>query len=368
MSEALARIKKDLGPEAVIISSYRVPARGWRGLFLRELEVTAALDEKREDRYLAPPAGRASTAGTAADLVRSGSRAPRAGSEAGRRGLVSLPRAEERPVVPGLAGDWRQHLASLQLGEDVVEMVLADEPMLCPAGGDLPRYRLEQRLAAWCQNYCTSSASSRVVVLTGPAGAGKTTTLVKLAARDVLFREEKVAILSLGASPRPGGEATLRYWAGLLGVPFAVAADPEELSRLLAAWGGVQRFYLDTSCDPFYKAGKLLELAGFLSRLQAPEVLLVLGATTRDADVTRAVAQVRRLSCRGLVLTKVDEASSLGPVLNLLPRLALPLQYLGLGREVPDDLYPAGGALLAGLLLGGAGRDREAASGLLAAR
>jgi flagellar biosynthesis protein FlhF len=383
MPEALVRIKKDLGPEAVIISSYRVPAKGLKGLFVRQLEVTAALDDQRENKYF----GRVGASGRLVDQagrhLPGDTLPPAPGVTAGPRGggpetgwwnlvprlVRSLPGGgpeDHRPVPSaGPANKWRRHLAALQLSEDLVELVL-DGVQAGPE--DYLRCRLEQRLAGWCQRYCAGGSDSRVVVLTGPSGTGKTTSLIKLAAGDVLFREEKVAIVSLTGSQRSGGDSALRHWARLLDVPFAVAGDPEELSRVLAGWGGVERFYLDTPADPFYRAGKLLELAGFLSQVRDPEVLLVLSATTRDGDLMRAVAQVSRFAVSGLVLTKVDEASSLGPVLSLLPRLARPLAYLGSGREVPDDLQPAGGALLASLLLGGAGCDGESAGGLLAAR
>lgn len=374
MPEALARIKKDLGPDAVIISSYRVPGKGLIGLFIKQLEVTAAVDDRREEKYFGrlgeKPRPAPVEPGRVPDIPVG---APR---------LTGLPsfRNQSRPTGRALPGGqshlpaarmvsiWRSRLS--ELSEDLVQLVTEDENAFGPGlgqGDEYLRCRLEQRLAGWCQRYCANQPASRVVVLTGPAGTGKTTTLVKLAARDVLDRERKVALVSLNSATRPGGSERLRGWARLLNIPFAHVGDPEELNRLMAGMGDVERFYLDTPPDPFYKSGKLLELAGFLSQFQA-QVLLVLSATTRDEELCRAQAQVSRLACAGVVLTKLDEMISLGPVLNLLPRLGVPLQYLGMGHEVPEDLHPADGALLASLFLGGAVRDGHSSPGLLAAR
>jgi len=347
MPEALARIKKDLGPEAVIVSSYRVPGPGMKGLFVKQLEVTAALDDRPEERYFGRLTGDVKTV---PGRHHPSYPTPSAGFPGAPAGDPPGP----FPAGPGSMGPsgrgttWGSRLASLEVGEECARSVLAQE-----------QGRLEERLAQWCQAYCSPAGSSRVVVLAGPAGTGKTTTLVKLAARDVLERHEKVGVVALNYVPRPGATEFLRHWARLLDIPFAAVAEPGELERVLAGWGPLARFYLDTPADAFFKAGRLLELTGFLGRAKGAEVLLVLSATTRDADLLRAVAHARRLACAGLVLTRLDEASSLGPVLSLLPRLALPLRYLGVGREVPEDLHPAAGGLLASLLLGGGGCDTD---------
>jgi len=391
MPEALARIRKDLGPDAVIVSSYRVPGPGLKGLFTRRLEVTAALDDLREEKYFGPARELGFRQGVSPGPSRAETR-PQAGGPASA-GLYGIPRTN-RPVPGhgpgttlrreesgratwpmlsrGLCATWQHRLTSLQLADELVQMVMEDVASdidgLLQGPEELFRCWLEHRLAGWCERFCAVERAARVVVVTGPAGTGKTTTLAKLAGRDVMYRNKKVAIVSLSSAPRPGSTEGLRSWARLLGVPFAVAADPEELERLLAGWSGIERFYLDTPSDAFFKAGKLLELAGFLGRLDGAETLLVLSATTRDADLLRAVSHVSRFGCNGLVLTRLDEVSSLGPVFNLLPRLSLPLQYLGIGREIPDDIKPAGGHILASLLLGGAGRDDQSLPELWAAK
>ncbi len=189
-----------------------------------------------------------------------------------------------------------------------------------------------------------------IVSLIGPTGVGKTTTIAKLAARFALKHGRRGITLITTDNYRIGAHEQLRTYGRILGIPVHVAADNEELRNLLIQakekTGGHNLTLIDTAgiCQ------KDKRLADQLTTLSIREMdiknYLVLSATGQmnlQDDVIRAFSQLRLQGC---VLTKIDEASSLGEIISVLVQHELPLHFVCNGQKVPDDLHQARGNLL----------------------
>ena len=177
-----------------------------------------------------------------------------------------------------------------------------------------------------------------VIALVGPTGAGKTTTLGKLAARYVLKHgSQHVALVTMDTF-RIGAHEQLRTLGRILNVPVRVVDEQNSLQEVLDEFDGKRLVLVDTAGlqaqDP-QLTGQLSDLAAQGSRIRT---LLVLAATSQYRVLKAAWHNYRSCDLAGCILTKVDEAGSLGEALGLAMEQRLPVAYIADGQRIPDDL------------------------------
>jgi flagellar biosynthesis protein FlhF len=178
------------------------------------------------------------------------------------------------------------------------------------------------------------------VAFIGATGVGKTTTLAKIAVRWVLRHGARDIALVAADSVRIGAQEQLRSLAQLLGVPVYTPESFEHLPALLS--GLSERLILidtpGTSARDTQLASQLAVLSNSASKL---ETALVLASSTQAGAIEEAVRRFAPVNPACCVLTKIDEAVSLGGVLSALIRARLPVSYMSEGQRVPEDLRPA---------------------------
>ena len=176
-----------------------------------------------------------------------------------------------------------------------------------------------------------------VFALVGPTGVGKTTTIAKLAARHcMLHGRDSVALITTDCL-RIGAQRQLEAFAAILGVPVRTADSPERLSRLLSELGSRRLVLIDTAGSAAHDGAitgalKSLEIGAKLRRF------LVLAANMQSTCMRDAVRAFGGRDLAGVVLTKLDETSTLGAAISLLIEAKLPAVWLSDGQRVPEDL------------------------------
>ncbi|SER61055.1 flagellar biosynthesis protein FlhF [Halopseudomonas bauzanensis] len=196
-----------------------------------------------------------------------------------------------------------------------------------------------------------------VIALVGPTGAGKTTTLGKLAARYVLKHgSQNVALVTMDTY-RIGAHEQLRTLGRILNVPVRVVDEQNSLSEVLEEFGNKRLVLVDTAGlqaqDPQLR-GQLSELAAQGARIST---LLVLAATSQYRVLQAAWHNYRCCHPVGCILTKVDEAATLGEALGLAMEQRLPVAYVADGQRIPDDLSRGVGHQLVSRAVGLAGNE-----------
>ena len=186
-----------------------------------------------------------------------------------------------------------------------------------------------------------------VYALVGPTGVGKTTTVAKLAARAVLRHgANKVALITTDTY-RIGAPEQLRIYGRILGTPVYAVRDENDLELTLADLPERHVVLIDTVGMGQRDKRVAEQVALLCDERRAVKRLLLLGAPSQGVtleEVARAYAGPGLIGC---VLTKIDEAQTFGPVLDVAIRHELPVHYITNGQRVPEDLHLANSAYLA---------------------
>jgi flagellar biosynthesis protein FlhF len=176
-----------------------------------------------------------------------------------------------------------------------------------------------------------------VYALIGPTGVGKTTTTAKLAARAVVrYGADKVALLTTD-SYRIGAHEQLRIYGKILGVEVHAVRDTEDLRLTLSA---LKRKHL-VLVDTMGLGQRDSRVAGQTEMFDAAGVqrLLLLNATSCGDTLDDVVHKYHGAGVIGCIPTKLDEAITLGTVLDVAVRHKLALHYITSGQRVPEDLH-----------------------------
>jgi len=180
------------------------------------------------------------------------------------------------------------------------------------------------------------------VAFIGATGVGKTTTLAKLAVRWVLRHGTRDLALVGCDTVRIGAQDQIQSLGQLLGVPVYTPENFESLPTLLSRLGDRHRLILIDTPGSSLRDAQLSTRLGVLSNCASQmETALVLAASTQAGAIEETVKRYAPANPACCVLTKLDEAASLGGALSALIRARLPVSYVSEGQRVPEDLRPA---------------------------
>lgn len=306
--DALRAVKEDLGPSALVLSTRTVRSKGIRGwIGGRGVEVTAAVErpDVSEDR---------------------------------------TPRPADRPATPA-----NSIAACLEASgvDPFVARALAEHPALQVRGVGGPA--LKRALAEQLQPLTAENDDvAPVEVFVGPPGVGKTTTIAKIAAQARACGATPYGLVAADGF-RVGAVEQLRIYAGIIGSPFHVARSGVELAAALE--GGRRPLLVDTAGRSPRDVGTA-EILDVLAGRSEVRRHLVLPAGTPPADARRVLDRFAPTRPDRLVLTRLDEVETIGPLLGVLRDYRVPVSYLADGQNVPEDLQRATAAGLTDWVLG----------------
>lgn len=191
----------------------------------------------------------------------------------------------------------------------------------------------------------------QVVLLTGPTGVGKTTTLAKLAAIYSINHHAKVGIISADTY-RIAAVEQLKTYAEILDVPISVAYSPEEVKDCLKEHEDKDIVFIDTSGRSPNDQSLEKDISQLIKFSQADEVHLVISATTSFSGCVNILNKYSFLRDFKILVTKLDETPTWGTVLNLRFLADKPLSYTAMGQNVPDDIEIANSRKIITKLIG----------------
>lgn len=396
MAEAITRIKADLGPHAIIMSSRKIKnTNGAYGILGRPLiEVTAAADEdvrqdqqrrraprkqaapeKPESRAASTPEALAAALDPLRDEIRELRELIGAATGTGVVGRNEMARAtglsddigslksmmsfmlENTKFYKGLNLEPNYLVCYRRLVERGIEheyalKLIAEVKETVPGGRELDLKNIVDLVIARIQDtmivgepltMATANNGPRVIALIGPTGVGKTTTLAKIAAQ-LAMQGKKVGLITIDTY-RIAAVEQLRTYAQILGLPLEVALTPGDLPKALTALADRDVILIDTAGRSQRDGKKLEELAGFVGD-EAIENYLVLSAGADAASLDEAVRNFGCVNIAGLIFTKLDESAKPGVVVGQNYKTGIPVVYCTTGQRVPEDIEAASGRRL----------------------
>jgi flagellar biosynthesis protein FlhF len=294
-------------------------------------------------------------------------------------GVVPAPLVPPAPAMPSPAatptgGDqFRAELADLRRQIERLSLSTPDKPAQptqpisqppLQAGGLSPAIleqlaqgsRLDQLFRTDPQ-LGRPGAARAVVALVGPPGVGKTTALIKLAARYGVLSRRPAQILTTDVN-RIAAAGQLQALAAILGIACEIAETPLVLAQQLEEHHAKDLVLIDTPGFSFREMDDATELAALLASHPEIDTHLVLSASMKRSDMSRVVDRYMVFRPSKLIFTRVDETASYGALVSEASRRSLPISFLSTGQQIPDDIEEATVRRLTDLVLGDGSSDR----------
>ena len=354
VEDAIAQARQELGPEAMLVNSrHTAPEARHLGEYEVIFVTDAPVNEAGMDACASP--GGAPVA--ASDRLSADVSELKRELETMRRALTRSAYAPEQ--VRGASPDRYDAYAALTAGdvnpELAREIVDSSEARTAPGRPDAGNFQraliaeLESRIATQ-PVLGRGEARPHIVSLVGPPGAGKTTTLVKLAVNYGLASRRPCLLLSMDTY-RVAAAEQLRSYAAILGVAFQVLGTVTALAQAIEENRGKELIFIDTPGFGFGDLDAAADLAKFLSTRKDIDTQLVLPGSMKAADLARVIDSFEIFCPQRLLFTKLDETSSFGPIVNESARTGKPVSFLATGQRIPEDLETASASRLAALIL-----------------
>jgi len=382
MQEALRVIKKDLGPDALILSTRKVRKGAGFGLFSKILlEVTAAIDETQRKvytKYSQTP----SFNGKRTYFKKEGEDGEIAHIKEEiaelKKLLYKYPTPSHFPVsddfnylrqdvvdlkniIYSLARDTGEgkalnlhknlygiyqnliandvdhkiayklvSIAELNLSEDVIERPET-----------LKKYmiKLISKNIKISGVIKSESGKAKVLYFLGPTGVGKTTSIAKLAAQCAL-KHKKIAFITVDTY-RIAAVEQLKTYAKIINTPIEIATTPESFAQAIEKHSNKEFIFIDTAGRSQFNKTQMDELSQFVLDDIPSEKHLVLSVTSKSSDLREVIKRFSKFKIDKLLFTKLDETTAFGPILNIAVWSQKPISYLTTGQSVPQDIMVA---------------------------
>ncbi|TFG91564.1 MAG: flagellar biosynthesis protein FlhF [Syntrophobacterales bacterium] len=358
MREAMAKIKKELGPDAVILSTKKISSVG------PLIEVMAAREREPVKPVADHPAGPQGVPRQDGGL---------GGLQQDIRDLKSCIDGLTRQVMfksdlidlkealnmlcdsVSIRND--SHLQNLYLmfiangfsrirALRLTETIKNEFPSTAADSLEKAALLAEQVIARSCPK--DDYKGKRIKAFIGPSGVGKTTTLAKLAAQYCFEKKMKVGLITTDTY-RIAAPEQLKVYAKIMGIPLDVAPDKDKFMQSLTNFADKDVIFVDTPGRSRQDHRCLSTLKSILT--DDVETFLLLSPVASREYLIEAADRFRILDYNRIILTKIDECTLLGPLVDVLDIVGKPVSYLTTGQNVPKDIEKANPERLAQLTL-----------------
>ena len=175
------------------------------------------------------------------------------------------------------------------------------------------------------------------VVMVGPTGVGKTTTIAKLAGRLALIEKKRVGLITIDTY-RIGAIEQLKTYAEIMNIPFKVVITIKEMEDAIESMKDCDVILIDTTGRSSKNTMQISELRAFVQKAEPDYVNMVISATTKNKDIKSILKGYSELEYGSVIITKLDETTVYGSIYNISRNANKPVSFITTGQNVPDDI------------------------------
>lgn len=320
MQDTIFKVKADLGSEALILDTRKYKKGGFLGFFgKKQVEILAGLEEEN-------------------------------GNERTIQEINDL-----KNMISNLSPGWKQdygekyfalpkYLIAAGVKQSFIDKIINNIPEQVTRDKELVIEAVSRELLNMVgeASPIETDRGQRVIFFTGPTGVGKTTTIAKLTAIMSLQRKKRVALITTDTY-RIAAVQQLSTYSEIVNVPLEVVYNKEGFEDLLTGkFADYDLILVDTAGTSWNDDLHLGKLKDFTSCNYVDEIHLLVGLNTKSSDIRSIIEKFSQLNPDKLILTKLDETTNYGDILNIREEFKLPYSYITYGQNVPEDIEIAG--------------------------
>jgi flagellar biosynthesis protein FlhF len=346
--EIINRLKKEMGEDAVIVSTRTIKRPGFFGLFKKPLiEIIASVDEKN---ITLNKTSNSSIDSINEELTRLSNLMESFTNNVSFNG-------EDKKLCAQLE-KYRMLMISNGVNDNIANAILFRiENQINLEGKDedtikkIVSYNIEEYLGNPVPlDIKNLSGGQKTIFFIGPTGVGKTTTLAKLGAHLILYNKYDIGFITTDTY-RIGAVDQLKTYSDILNVPLKVVYTQDDIYKALAEFYEKDFILIDTAGRSHKDPNLMKETKYLLENVKNKEIYLLISATTDFPTLVSIINQYSFLKDYKLIFTKLDEAENLGNILNAKYYSQKSLSYVTTGQNVPDDLETLNVENLANILI-----------------
>ncbi|MHC1682509.1 MAG: flagellar biosynthesis protein FlhF [Clostridiaceae bacterium] len=350
MNEAMTRIRYELGAEAIIISQRKIRKPGLKGFFEKKMiEVTAAVNNEKKDDIK-------DSISAIRNILKT--------EEVNRKDFKEEIKVEKKEVPVVNVSKDENILKEMQSMKEMIskltinnqeDKTYTNESFNILVENDVDYITIENIKNSLKDKdekeigiedikevieekvQIKDTFSGRNIILVGPTGVGKTTTLAKLAGKLSLVEKKKVGLITIDTY-RIGAVEQLKTYSDIMNLPFKVVFSIKDMDEAIESMNDCDYILIDTTGRSSKNAMQISELRAYINKVESQDIYLVMSSCTKNKDIETIVEGYSSLNYDSIVITKLDETSTYGSILNIVNKTEKPIRYITTGQSVPDDI------------------------------
>jgi len=267
--------------------------------------------------------------------------------------LTEILATGESKASGGYAGPWAilyKRLVDSEIRDDFAKDLLDKLKKSTP---NLGKHITKEFFRELTESFPVSACeSAKIQFFVGPTGAGKTTTIAKLAAYFSLEKKKKCSLITTDTY-RISAIDQLRAYSEIIGIDLQAVYSPDAIKDVIKNCKYSDVILVDSAGRSQKNREHMDELAAFMQELNPDCVHLVLSAATKESDLIAIANKYKKIGVSRMLFTKLDETLKLGNIFNVVQTVGIPVSYFTIGQSVPDDIETAQSAAFVRKLLEG---------------
>lgn len=330
--EAMGKMKKELGVDAIILSTRTIRQKGILGFLKKPLvEITAAYDKK--ERPL--PMRRKEE-----DLIQISNELESLKDMVYE--ISTSIKGTNVEIDPSLAEYWTR-LVENGVDDSIATSILSklSEQVNLNSKDSISIRNIVKRILV---EYIgdpdpldISNIGQKVIFFVGPTGVGKTTTLAKIAAQMVMQKNWDIGLIT-SDTYRIAAVEQLKVYSEILNIPLEIIYSEEDMYKALVQFKEKDLIFVDTTGKSHKDLDEEDEVFRIIDSIKNKEIYLVLSSTTDFVTLKSIINKYDFIHNYKIIFTKIDEAERLGNILNIRYLTNKPISYVTTGQNVPDDI------------------------------